>query len=278
MPLPITTTHAQDSWRDTVWHRWLKRPYKLAVPLDSGRGPTVVLLHGIASNHHNWTHVVPNIAHECRIIVPELLGFGDSPKPLWPQYRLQDHVRSVLYTLDRKRIRGPIVLVGHSMGSLIAVEIARQRPQLVRHLVLCGIPLYINAAEERRLKRSSDMYFSIYTRILQKPDFTIRGAALINKLLPKIVGFALNEKSWNAFASSMRNTIMRQQTFKDIRTLRMPIDVISGRLDIFVLKRPQRLLAKLMPNVTLHMLNEKHEISAGYGRYVASVIDTALEK
>ena len=79
-----------------------------------------------------------------RVLVPDLLGFGDAPKPD-VDYTPRDHAEVVLATLDAHGIYSA-TLVGHSMGSLVALAIAHRYPGRVTSLVLLGAPLYKTAA------------------------------------------------------------------------------------------------------------------------------------
>ncbi len=263
-------------FREWLWHRVFNRPYRLAVPYEAGKGAPVVLLHGIASNHKNWTHVTPNLKHYGRVIVPDLLGFGASPKPNWRQYTVQDHAREVIDLLKRKGIRRDVILVGHSMGCLIATEIARQKPRLVKKLILCSPPLYISPDAVRRA-HSSDVYFSIYKQLIQREEFSLKTAALISKSLPRVVGFSLDRDTWTSFRLSLQNTIMHQTAFADLQTLHIPVELLHGRFDVFVMKAPLKDLAKLKPNIRLFTFNEPHEITPGYGKIIAKHIIESLD-
>ena len=60
----------------------------------------------------------------------DMLGFGNSPKPDWKSYDVRDQAASIAATLRQKAITRLDVVIGHSMGSLAAVELAKQHPHL----------------------------------------------------------------------------------------------------------------------------------------------------
>ena len=182
---------------DRFWHGRLGRPYRLAQPLDSGSGQPVVLLHGIGRTGQTWQRVVEGLALEpCRLVAFDLLGFGASPKPGWPAYDSDDHARAVIAGIERLRADQPAILVGHSMGCLVAVRVARLRPDLVKHLVLYQMPLLEGLPEKRRYRLQLNLYARFFKRITNlQPTFNPETARLTERLATRIAGCrsALNE-------------------------------------------------------------------------------------
>ena len=124
------------------------RPHNALHYIDRGRkdSPAVVFLHGITGSRRYWARKVLPLEDRHRLIIPDLLGFGLSPKP-HIEYTIdvfRDSVRSLIEELDLAD--RPLILVGHSLGALIALEYAaRYRPQVAR-MVLISIPRYTDPA------------------------------------------------------------------------------------------------------------------------------------
>lgn len=98
----------------------------------------VVLLHGWPGDRHDFRNVVPLLAGRCRVVVPDLRGFGESVRFATASpsaYAADAQARSVLALIDRLAV-GPAVLAGYDVGSRVAQAAARARPDLVRALVL----------------------------------------------------------------------------------------------------------------------------------------------
>lgn len=91
--------------------------------------PPLVLLHGLSCSSTWWAAVVPTLARQRRVIRIDLLGHGHSDKPR-QGYTVERHAALVAGVLDSLRIDSAIV-VGHSMGALVATAMAEQRPDLV---------------------------------------------------------------------------------------------------------------------------------------------------
>src|SRR5215471_13568929 len=102
--------------------------------LDSGgTGPALVCVHGLSGSALNWMAVGPALAQRHRVLALDLRGFGRTP--LGPGTRLRDN-RHLLDLFLREVAGGPAVVVGNSMGGLLAVLQAAAAPETVASLVL----------------------------------------------------------------------------------------------------------------------------------------------
>jgi aromatic-L-amino-acid decarboxylase len=103
---------------------------------DDGRpsGRPLVLIHGAGAEHRFWPAELRQLASQ-RVVTPDLPGHGASPGPA---------AGSIAESATRLRqwmsglITGPAILIGHSMGSAIALECALRWPEQVAGLVLVG--------------------------------------------------------------------------------------------------------------------------------------------
>jgi haloalkane dehalogenase len=101
---------------------------------SAGTGPAVVLLHGNPTSSYLWRDVLPVLSRSARCIAPDLVGMGHSdplPDPGPDRYRFADH-RRILHGLLGQLDLGPLVLVRHDRGGVLAVDWARRHPDAVR--------------------------------------------------------------------------------------------------------------------------------------------------
>jgi pimeloyl-ACP methyl ester carboxylesterase len=98
-----------------------------------GHGPTVVLVHGLGSRAEHWLPVARRLARQYRVVLVELPGHGSSGMP--EPFSLERATQALGQALDAES-REPVILVGHSVGGLVAVSAALAQPQRVRGLVL----------------------------------------------------------------------------------------------------------------------------------------------
>jgi len=111
------------------------RDVKIAYRVE-GRGDAIVLIPGSPGSGENFHHLAPMLATRFRVISIDLPGFGHS-SPLVPGYSHVAHARYVLELLDHLRIQQAHIL-GYSMGSGVALQIADIAPQRVSSLIFYG--------------------------------------------------------------------------------------------------------------------------------------------
>ncbi len=98
-----------------------------------GDGPPVVLLHGLASTCRIWDLVAPLLAQDFSVIAVDQRGHGDSGKPDHG-YDFDSVAGDIAALLAGRGIERPVV-VGHSWGADVALELAVARPDLLRGIV-----------------------------------------------------------------------------------------------------------------------------------------------
>jgi pimeloyl-ACP methyl ester carboxylesterase len=103
----------------------------------AGEGPAIVLIHGMAGSSRTWRPVMEILARDYTVIAPDLLGHGESAKPLG-DYSLGAHASGV-----RDLVVGALgierfTLIGQSLGGGVALQLAYQHPEVCERLVLAG--------------------------------------------------------------------------------------------------------------------------------------------
>jgi len=101
-------------------------------------GDIIVLIHGATDSRLSWAQVAPQLADAgYRVYVPELRGHGKTDKPAGVNgiYTVEEHAADIISFMDKVGIKSADV-VGHSLGSLIAQELAADIPDKVKSITL----------------------------------------------------------------------------------------------------------------------------------------------
>lgn len=114
-----------------------------------GDGEPLLLVHGLAGSAGNWVEVVPALLDRYRVLAVDLPGHALS-EPLPRGASTADFAGAAASVLDAEGI-GCALVAGHSFGGLVALRLARLRPELVRGLLLVS-PAGISTA--RRIAQS----------------------------------------------------------------------------------------------------------------------------
>ncbi|MCR2762186.1 alpha/beta hydrolase [Microbacterium sp. zg.B48] len=248
----------------------------LHVALDEGTGPVVVLVHGIASSSVTFENVVPLIRSTHRVVAIDLLGFGGSPAPEGSTFTLEEHVDYLERTLRRLELRRPFVLVGHSMGALIAARYGARRSTHLSGLVLVSPPIYLppDVVGDPIDRAAMKIYRQVYDFLRGNPAFTIRNAAFVARLSPIKNALVVDETNWTAFVLSLENSIESQTAITDIAAVDTGIQVVYGTLDPFLVPGALRIVERMRHVAVQKIDGGDHLIRKRMARVVAAAVDS----
>lgn len=104
---------------------------------DSGTategGPAILLIHGSLARSEDWENIFPRLATRYRTVAYDLRGHGKSGRA--PDYSLRAFADDAL-RMQRGIVKGPVVVIGASLGALCAIALAAQAPEDVAAIVL----------------------------------------------------------------------------------------------------------------------------------------------
>lgn len=129
-PFPVQYTHI------STQEQALQMAYMDVQPSVPNNGKAVLLLHGKNFNGAYWAETAKALAAKgYRVIIPDQVGFGKSSKPLHFQYTFQQLAGNTKVLVDSLKV-DKLVVVGHSMGGMLATRFALMYPSTVSKLVL----------------------------------------------------------------------------------------------------------------------------------------------
>ncbi len=101
-----------------------------------GTGPTVLMLHGIGGNHAAFGPQMRTLAAAgYQAVAWDMPGYGDSA--VIDPYSFAGLAEACIHLIEHLK-NGPVILLGHSMGGMVAQEVIARRADLARAVVLCG--------------------------------------------------------------------------------------------------------------------------------------------
>lgn len=150
-------------WRPGVGR--FVRAGKLSVRVAGSGDRAFLLLHGLVSSGDTFGSDYDRLAEHGRLIVPDLLGFSRSMSDASDGFSLEDHLDSLdqmMSALGADDAR--FVVVGHSLGALIALHWAARRSRQVNAVVLFGAPLFRDESEARRQLKKMGALESLFAQ------------------------------------------------------------------------------------------------------------------
>lgn len=115
---------------------------------DTGKGTTIVLLHGFLENASMWNSFIPLLSKHNRVISIDLLGHGTTGC-LGYIHTMEEMALSVKVVLEHLKIRRSI-FIGHSMGGYVALAFAEANPNALKGLCLLNSTASADTAEKRK--------------------------------------------------------------------------------------------------------------------------------
>lgn len=141
----------------------------------------LLLIHGFGGNKDNFTRIADEL-EDYHLIIPDLLGFGESSKPMSADYRSQAQATRLHELLQAKGLASNIHIGGNSMGGAISVAYAAKYPKDVKSLWLvdsagfwsAGVPKSLEGATLENnplLINSKEDFYKMYDFVMYKPPY-----------------------------------------------------------------------------------------------------------
>lgn len=114
-------------------------PKLACTELGTADAPPLLLLHGVTRHHGDWSPLLPWLVDAWRVIAVDQRGHGRSARA--ERYLVTDYAADAV-RLVRDEIREPVVILGHSLGAMVAAAVAAELPDLVRGIILEDPPFH----------------------------------------------------------------------------------------------------------------------------------------
>jgi pimeloyl-ACP methyl ester carboxylesterase len=136
LPVSLNQAGHQRLW---YWRGWRVRYWFHPGPIDAHSPSPLLLIHGFGANLNQWRHNLPSLSETRPVYALDLLGFGDAAKV--PNLYGTDLWGSQVADFINQVVGRSVLLVGHSLGALVALTVAHHYPQRVERLAMITLPL-----------------------------------------------------------------------------------------------------------------------------------------
>lgn len=230
----------------------------------TGQGPDVLLIHGFASSSRMWDRLTAAMP-DARCWAVDLCGFGETLFSPDIHLSLDDHVRSLIGFCHVQGIR-PRVVMGHSMGGMLALKLALVRPDLAERLVLsCPV-----VTGRMTLLRAEQMLVTRFARAFLRRTRRVWNLFQSNVFAPLVLAPRyvdadcqariredVRRARWGVSISALQ-AIARENLAPVLPTIHQPTLVVIGGRDYTVPPSEGRLAAARMPNAQLVEFARSH--------------------
>lgn len=217
----------------------LKMAYMDVKPKISN-GKTIMLLHGKNFNGAYWEKTAKDLSDKgFRVIIPDQIGFGKSSKPQSYQFSFSQLAENTKAILDKLKI-DKIIVLGHSMGGMVATRFTLLYPNMVQKLILenpIGLEDYktfagyqtIDQAYQSELKNTAETYKNYQLKFY----YDNKWKAEYQPWLDLIAGWTLHpdypKVAWDAALTS--DMIYNQPVCYEFKNIKTPTLLIIGTRD-----------------------------------------------
>lgn len=227
-----------------VWDRLETPPPRRRVLRRGTDGPRVLCLHGLFASSAFWAPFAEDLARDHRVVAPDLLGFGASPKPSTGRYDVDAHLEWLRPVIE-ERDESPWLVVGHSLGTAIAAQVALRPAAPVSGVVLFNAPLYASADTRREIHARQNLITRSARRSRGWGRLICEGTHLLRPLirrlaphlrpdLPEGVAEDYLRHTWHSYERSFRHLVERRDGLADLARITCPVRVVQGGRDALV--------------------------------------------
>jgi pyruvate dehydrogenase E2 component (dihydrolipoamide acetyltransferase) len=228
----------------------------VAGPADATE--TLVFLHGLGGSQSTWASVLGHFAETYRIAAVDLPGHGasDKPSPASTDYSISGMAAKLGELLEKLEL-APSILIGHSLGGATALQLALDRPKLVRALVLvdsAALGLEINdelldriesAPSRDEARRLLELFFEDRRFVLERGINDMHAARNAQGADEAVKAIAAS-----AFTRRGQNLVL----FDRLGELEVPLLVIWGELDRVIPSRHAVAALTALPTAWLEIM------------------------
>ncbi|MBA2624822.1 MAG: alpha/beta fold hydrolase [Acidimicrobiia bacterium] len=245
-------------------------------------GLPILLLHGLVASGVYWGGLYDQLADHHRLVVPDLVGFGRSPRPT-TGYGPDDHVDALVTCLDELGIDAPVAIGAHSLGALIALRMASIRPERVSAIVAFGPPLYPDPHTARAHVAATSPMGRLFVLPGRTAERTCRWvcdhrriaaqvAAFTHPGLPREIAADAVQHTWASYSETLQRVILAAEAQGWLSQISCPVHLVAGSSDPVVDLGYLRALADTHDNIVLTVWPGRHDLPITHAEDCLAII------
>ena len=217
---------------------------------------TVIFLHGIAADSSSFDGLLSHLLKDdslksVRFLAFDWLGAGKSFSSDELEYNFKEQLEALQNSIVKANVKSPVVIVAHSMGTMLATRFSKEYSDLVKGLVLVSAPVY----------REEDIKNPMFEKALEG----------FREVVGRKSKASLNTK---AFESEIKNIVSDIHNYDYLAEVKLPTIIIYGELDKIIAPFNLPALLKANPNITAIKTPGSHSVTIDkFGK-----ISTAIKK
>ena len=199
----------------------------------------ILLLHGLAGSMNYWDRGISAAGNTHNLYMPDLLGFGDSPKTK-SEYTIDEHLIGIEKLMVKEKLNnGRTLVIGHSMGALLALALVSRHPDWYGGITLISLPVFSNREDmKNQYKESGSLFEKISVSSFGKFFCMIHPLYYIEWFRPDNIPSDIFQESkkhtWLSYERSLENIVLNEEiTSQAKKALKnKKINFIHGDRDI----------------------------------------------
>jgi pimeloyl-ACP methyl ester carboxylesterase len=216
-------------------------------------GLPVIMLHGYTDSSVSYSRVLPLMSAKYRIFALDQRGHGDSDRPA-SGYKFSDFAADVVAFMDAKKLKKAII-VGHSMGSFVAQQVAVTAPERVEKLILIGSATTVrNNVVSDLQKAVGELKDSVPNEFAREFQYSVVHQPPPDEFMNRVIAESLKvpARVWRDVMKGMLAADAKSQLGK----IKAPTLIIWGDKENVFPRAEQDLLVSAIPNAVLKVYAE----------------------
>ena len=221
---------------------------------------TVIMIHGIATDSSSFSKALAYLEgttsmKDVRFVTFDLLGAGKSLISDKLEYNFSEQLSALESSVKKLKLKTPVVLVGHSMGTMILARYLANHKRGVKKVVLLSPPIYRKEEiEHPAFKQAMEGFFNY---VKQKSADAVKA---------------------KNFTGAIDNIVLNKNNFGFFEKISKPTVMIYGQEDTFIAPHNIVAIAKYNPNINIYCTSDGHSISHEKYTKLLNILEDTLNE